>query len=65
MPDTLEVVEKNLEAVSKEPSPEGPAELIADTGYHSRGGLRTCVRRSVWRQFVDHHANSGDVDHRL
>jgi len=29
------------------------------------GALRACVRRSVLRQFVDHHADSGDVDHGL
>ena len=40
LPDTLETVEVNLEAVGKAPSPKDPAELVADKGYHSRRGLK-------------------------
>jgi transposase len=37
---TLEAAEKNLAAVDKTPTPEHPAECIADKGYHSRAVLK-------------------------
>ncbi len=40
LPDTLEAAEANLAAVDAAPTPEAPAELVADKGYHSRGGLK-------------------------
>src|SRR3954447_23487142 len=40
LPGTLESAEANLAAVDETPSPEDPAELVADKGYHSRGGLK-------------------------
>src|SRR6478752_7644178 len=40
LPDTLEVAEANLAAVGAGPTPEDPAELVADKGYHSRDGLK-------------------------
>src|ERR671929_1698098 len=40
LPETLATAEANLAAVGAAPTPEDPAELVADKGYHSRDGLR-------------------------
>jgi transposase len=40
LPETLEAAEANLAAVDAAPTPEDPAELVADKGYHSRDGLK-------------------------
>ena len=40
MPGTLASAAEHLEAVDAAPTPETPAELIADKGYHSRAGLK-------------------------
>jgi transposase len=40
LPATLEATEANLAAVEAAPTPEDPAELVADKGYHSRDGLK-------------------------
>ena len=40
LPGTLEAAEANLAAVEAAPTPEDPAELVADKGYHSRDGLK-------------------------
>ena len=40
LPGTLKAAEANLATVDAAPTPEDPAELIADKGYHSRGGLK-------------------------
>jgi len=40
MPDTLASAAEHLAAVDAAPTPEAPAELIADKGYHSRAGLK-------------------------
>jgi hypothetical protein len=40
LPGTLAAAEANLAAVGAAPTPEGPAELVADKGYHSRAGLK-------------------------
>jgi transposase len=40
MPGTLANAAKHLAAVDAAPTPEAPAELIADKGYHSRDGLK-------------------------
>ncbi|MDH3660499.1 MAG: transposase, partial [Alphaproteobacteria bacterium] len=47
LPGTLEAAEEKLEAVGMEPSPEDPAELVADKGYHSRGSLKD-LEDSEW-----------------
>src|SRR3954452_8778457 len=39
LPGTLEAAEANLATVGAAPTPEDPAELVADKGYHSRDGL--------------------------
>jgi len=48
LPDTLETTKANLETVGKAPSPEDPAELVADKGYHSRDGLKD-LEDSEWK----------------
>ena len=40
LPATLETAEANLAAVDAAPTPEDPAELVADKGDHSRDGLK-------------------------
>ena len=40
LPTTLEAAAVNLAAVGSDPTPEEPAELVADKGYHSRDGLK-------------------------
>ena len=40
MPDTLANAIEHLTAVDAAPTPEAPAELIADKGYHSRDALK-------------------------
>jgi Transposase DDE domain len=40
MPDTLASAIEHLTAVDAAPTPEAPAELIADKGYHSRDALK-------------------------
>jgi transposase len=40
MPGTLASAAEHLAAVGTSPTPEAPAELIADKGYHSRDGLK-------------------------
>jgi hypothetical protein len=37
---TLKEAEKNLSAVGLAPTPEGPCDLVADKGYHSRDALK-------------------------
>ena len=40
LPGTLASAAEHLAAVATSPTPEAPAELIADKGYHSRDGLK-------------------------
>src|SRR5271165_7674100 len=40
MPGTLASAAEHLKAVDTVPTPEAPAELIADKGYHSRDALK-------------------------
>jgi hypothetical protein len=51
LPDTLEAAETNLAAVGAAPTPEEPAELVADKGYHSREGLRD-LEDGAWKSRV-------------
>src|SRR5918911_1009773 len=48
LPETLATAEANLAAVGAAPTPEAPAECIADKGYHSRGVLKT-LDSSAWK----------------
>ena len=51
LPDTLEAAEANLAAVGAAPTPEDPAELVADKGYHSREGLKD-LEDGAWKSRV-------------
>src|SRR6478752_175766 len=48
LPGTLAAAEANLAAVGAAPTPEDPAELVADKGYHSRDGLKE-LEDGAWR----------------
>ncbi len=45
---TLAAAEANLKAVAAVPTPEGPAECVADKGYHSRAVLKA-LDDSPWK----------------
>jgi transposase len=51
LPDTLEVAEADLAAVGAAPTPEDPAELVADKGYHSREGLKG-LEDGAWKSRI-------------
>jgi transposase len=49
--ETLEQAEAMLDLVGLAPTPETPAEMIADTGYHSREGLKA-LEGSAWKSRI-------------
>jgi transposase len=51
LPETLAAAEANLAAVDAAPTPEDPAELVADKGYHSRDGLKE-LEDGVWKSRI-------------
>jgi hypothetical protein len=51
LPETLEAAEANLAAVGAGPTPEDPAELVADKGYHSRDGLKD-LEDGAWKSRI-------------
>jgi transposase len=51
LPATLETAEANLAAVDAAPTPEDPAELVADKGYHSRNGLKD-LEDGAWKSRI-------------
>src|SRR6478672_10252622 len=51
LPGTLATAEANLAAVGATPTPEDPAELVADKGYHSRDGLKE-LEDGAWRSRI-------------
>jgi transposase len=51
LPGTLEAAEANLAAVGAAPTPEDPAELVADKGYHSRDGLKD-LEDGAWKSRI-------------
>ncbi|HKH69646.1 MAG TPA: transposase [Reyranella sp.] len=51
MPETLQAAEANLATADAAPTPEEPAELVADKGYHSREGLKD-LEDGVWRSRI-------------
>jgi transposase len=51
LPETLEVAEANLAAVDAAPTAQDPAELVADKGYHSRGGLKD-LEDGAWKSRI-------------
>jgi transposase len=51
LPETLAAAEANLAAVDAAPTPEEPAELVADKGYHSRDGLKD-LEDGAWKSRI-------------
>ncbi len=51
MPGTLASAAEHLAAVEVAPTPEGPAELVADKGYHSRAGLKS-LEDGPWKSRI-------------
>jgi transposase len=51
LPGTLKAAEANLAAVAAAPTPEDPAELVADKGYHSRDGLKE-LEDGAWKSRI-------------
>jgi transposase len=49
--ETLEQAEAMLDLVGLAPTPETPAEMIADTGYHAREGLKA-LEGSAWKSRI-------------
>jgi transposase len=60
LPDTLEAAEANLAAVGAAPTPENPAELVADKGYHSRDGLKD-LEDGAWKSRIGEKEVRGGV----
>jgi transposase len=58
LPGTLEAAEANLAAVGAAPTPEDPAELVADKGYHSRGGLKD-LEDGAWKSRIAEKKGTG------
>jgi len=51
LPATLETAQANLAAVDAAPTPEDPAELVADKGYHARDRLKE-LEDSAWKSRI-------------
>jgi len=51
LPATLKAAEANLAAVDAAPTPEDPAELVADKGYHCRDGLKD-LEDGAWKSRI-------------
>jgi transposase len=51
LPGTLAAAEANLAAIGAAPTPEDPAELVADKGYHSRDGLKD-LEDGAWKSRI-------------
>src|SRR5215217_3420437 len=51
LPETLEAAEANLTVAGAAPTPEDPAELVADKGYHSRDGLKG-LEDGAWKSRI-------------
>ena len=51
LPGTLKAAEANLATVDAAPTPEDPAELVADKGYHSRDRLKD-LEDGAWKSRI-------------
>ena len=51
LPETLKAAAANLAAVGAAPTPDDPAELVADKGYHSRDGLKE-LEDGAWKSRI-------------
>lgn len=58
LPGTLASAAEHLAAVDAAPTPEAPAELIADKGYHSRDGLKA-LDGSAWKSRISEPRRDG------
>jgi DNA-binding Lrp family transcriptional regulator len=58
LPDTLEAAAANLAGVGTAPTPEDPAELVADKGYHSREGLKD-LEDGAWKSRIAERKAAG------
>ena len=58
LPGTLAHVEAMLDLIGAAPTPEAPAELIADTGYHSRAGLKA-LEDGAWTTRISEKQRKG------
>src|SRR3954452_8875514 len=58
LPETLKAAEANLAAVGAAPTPETPAELVADKGYHSRDGLKD-LEDGAWKSRIAEKKTAG------
>jgi transposase len=58
LPETLATAEANLAAVGAAPTPEEPAELVADKGYHSREGLKD-LEDGAWKSRIAEKRSTG------
>ena len=54
----MAAAEANLAAVGAAPTPEDPAELVADKGYHSRDGLRE-LEDGAWKSRIAEKKSAG------
>jgi transposase len=55
VPDMLANVTEHLAAVDAPPTPEVPADLIADKGYHSRDALKGPWKSPCHATLRSHH----------
>jgi transposase len=51
LPDTLARAAEHLATVEAAPTPDAPAELVADKGYHSRAGLKA-LEDGPWKSRI-------------
>src|SRR5689334_22436521 len=58
LPGTLAHAEAMLDLIGAAPTPEAPAELIADTGYHSRAGLKA-LEDGAWTTRISEKQQKG------
>jgi transposase len=58
LPGTLAHAEAMLDPIGRAPTPEAPAELIADTGYHSRAGLKA-LEDGAWTTRISEKQQKG------
>ena len=58
LPDTLASAAAHLAAVEAAPTPDAPAELVADKGYHSRAGLKA-LEDGPWKSRITEPRRDG------
>ena len=58
LPGTLAHAEAMLDLIGAAPTPADPAELIADTGYHSRAGLKA-LEGGAWKTRISEKQQKG------